>query len=97
MAYNSVSRGSGLLNDVMVGENSWNDDFAKVKEKRENFLKKLKEYKMEKEKLEKTLLERKVMMKEMSRILVDLERFVNRLEMKKDLLLKTNKQLPSCS
>lgn len=80
-----------------MGENSRNDEIERVTEERAHFLEELNAYKIEEEKLERKLPENVVAMKAMTWSVVDFERTVNLLGTEKCLLMKTNKELFSCS
>lgn len=67
------------------------------KEKRYSLVEEMNLYNMEKEKCEKSMLDKEVAMKEMIPILVDLEGFLNHLEMEKRLMMKTTEEMHLCS
>lgn len=97
VVHHALVQGLDLLGDVLVGEKSRNDEFEEVKEEQYRLPEEVILYKVEKETLEKTLIEKKGAMKAMIRVLVDLTKWVMRLEKRKCLLIKTNKTLLSCS
>lgn len=70
----SLAEGVEVLGNVSVGENSWKEEFERVKEEGDFLFKGVKSYKMEKGKFEKIQQGKEVALRAMTRSLVDLER-----------------------
>lgn len=97
VAHYALIQGLEVLDNVSVGEISRRDEFERVKKERDHFLEEKNAYKMEKEKLGEDAVRMEVVVKAMTRSLVDLERSVIRLKMERRLARKTNENLLSCS
>lgn len=67
MVQDVVAQILGVLDELSVGEKTWNKEFEQVKKKWEWFLEEGNEYMIKKEKLEKLLIEQEVATRVMTR------------------------------
>lgn len=84
-----------MLGEMLVGENSRNDAFERVKQEPCRFLKETNVHKVNKEKLERKVLERRVAIKSMTWFVVDLGRTEKLVETVISLPEKNSKELLS--
>lgn len=79
--HNALAQVYGVLRDVRICENFWNEGLERVNEERAHSLEEVNSYDVKKEKLENTLAKKEVAMKAIKHSQLELERKVNRLQM----------------